>query len=160
MRVALTALWLKWRCDIAVVSQFKQFQGSLLSWPVTWYINKYYFVSCSLKCFVENGVSGISEFFQSLEKLLTGQEPALHKKSLFGEFCGRYNVCKLLVVIYNHIFLCYTLYMSSFWERLLKSHSSQIFFLRKLMLLLISNGFKLVLLVDIQRTWALRLVTK
>ena len=32
-----------------------------------------------------NGVSGISEFFQSLEKLLIGQEPALHKKSLFGE---------------------------------------------------------------------------
>jgi len=40
----------------------------------------------SLQGFVENGVSGISELFQSLENLLTGQEPALHKKSLFGLF--------------------------------------------------------------------------
>ena len=38
----------------------------------------------SLKGLAEDGVSGISQFFQSLEKLLTGQEPALHKKSLFG----------------------------------------------------------------------------
>ena len=35
---------------------------------------------------MENGVSFISEFFQSLENLFTGQEPALHKKSLFGRF--------------------------------------------------------------------------
>ncbi|CAH3017657.1 unnamed protein product [Porites evermanni] len=43
----------------------------------------------SLKGLAEDGVSGISEFFQSLEKLLTGQEPALHKKSLFGLFTRR-----------------------------------------------------------------------
>ncbi|KAL9988516.1 hypothetical protein ACROYT_G002971 [Oculina patagonica] len=43
----------------------------------------------SLHSFVENGVSGFSEFFQSLENLLTGQEPALHKKSLFGLFTRR-----------------------------------------------------------------------
>ena len=35
---------------------------------------------------MEKGVSGISELFQSLENLLIGQEPALHKKSLFGRF--------------------------------------------------------------------------
>ena len=33
---------------------------------------------------MENGVSGVSELFQSLENLLIGQEPALHKKSLLG----------------------------------------------------------------------------
>jgi len=43
----------------------------------------------SLHSFVENGVSGISELFQSLENLLIGQEPALHKKSLFGLFTRR-----------------------------------------------------------------------
>ena len=44
------------------------------------------FLCCSLHSFVEKGVSGISELFQSLENLLIGQEPALHKKSLFGRF--------------------------------------------------------------------------
>ena len=37
-----------------------------------------------MRSLAEDGVSGISSFFQSLENLLTGQEPALHKKSLFG----------------------------------------------------------------------------
>lgn len=45
-----------------------------------------FILCCSLHSFVENGVSGISELFQSLENLLIGQEPALHKKSLFGRF--------------------------------------------------------------------------
>lgn len=43
----------------------------------------------SLQNCVKTGVSGLSEFFQSLEDLLTGQEPALHKKSLFGLFTRR-----------------------------------------------------------------------
>ena len=45
-----------------------------------------FFLCCSLHSLVENGVSGISKLFQSLENLLIGQEPALHKKSLFGRF--------------------------------------------------------------------------
>ncbi|XP_074624206.1 anaphase-promoting complex subunit 5-like [Acropora palmata] len=43
----------------------------------------------SLHVLLENGISGISEFFESLEKLLAGQEPSLHKKSLFGLFTRR-----------------------------------------------------------------------
>ena len=39
----------------------------------------------SLQNLVEDGVSGVSDFFQLLEKLFVGQEPALHKTSLFGK---------------------------------------------------------------------------
>lgn len=43
----------------------------------------------SLQVLLQGGISGISEFFHSLENLLTGQEPPLHKKSLFGLFTRR-----------------------------------------------------------------------
>ena len=53
---------------------------------------------------MENGVSGISELFQSLENLLIGQEPALHKKSLFGRFSVEKIRTMLLELCCLHLF--------------------------------------------------------
>jgi len=53
-------------------------------------------------------VSGISKLFQSLENLLIGQEPALHKKSLFGRFSVQIFRMVLFELVYlrNNIILC------------------------------------------------------
>ena len=44
-----------------------------------------------LQGLLETGVAGLTDLILSLDELLSGREPVLHKTSLFGEFFNAVN---------------------------------------------------------------------